>query len=69
MGESNGPKTSALKGVAPVKVKTEEEDEDFNFDVPDKLQITPRDNTIVKAKKAEVIDVLADIKKATNFVD
>ena len=70
LGESNGPKN--LKGVTPkgehLAVKVED-DEDFNFDVPDKLQITPRDNTIVKVKKAAVIDVLADIKKATNFVD
>jgi len=37
--------------------------------VPDKWKVSERDNTIVKRRKEEVVDVLAGIKKATNFID
>ena len=37
--------------------------------MPDKLKIKERDPTEVKKRKNEVVDVLADIKKATNFID
>jgi len=46
-----------------------EEDKDFDFDVPDKLKPDRRDNTIVKKRKEQVTDVLADIAKATSFID
>ena len=48
---------------------TKVEDEDFDFEVPDKWKVSERDNTIVKKRKEEVVDVLAGIKKATNFID
>jgi len=37
--------------------------------VPDKLKPDRRDNTIVKKRKEQVTDVLADIAKATSFID
>jgi ABC-type nitrate/sulfonate/bicarbonate transport system substrate-binding protein len=37
--------------------------------VPEKLKVTSRDNTFVKRRKEKVVDVLADIKKATAFID
>ncbi len=53
-----------------LSVKVEEvKDEDFDFDVPDKLKPNIRDNTLVKNRKEQVVDLLADIAKATNFVD
>ena len=44
-------------------------DEDFDFEVPDKLKPMERDNTLIKKRKEEVVDVLANIKSAVNFVD
>ncbi len=64
LGESAGPKNDG-KG----KLKEGDEEEDFDFDVPDKFKIGARDNTIVRKRKEEVVDVLADIAKAANFVD
>ena len=37
--------------------------------MPDKIKPNARDNTIVKQRKEQVADVLADIARATNFVD
>ena len=37
--------------------------------MPEKLKPTDRDNTIVKKRKEEVVDVLAEISKAASFVD
>ena len=85
LGESHGAgdKPTADGGmvaeveVADIKNKTggstrvtkEAADKDFDFDVPESLQPTERDNTIVKRRKEEVADVLADIGKAANFID
>ena len=81
LGESSGPKgelSAALQSKESKKADDEEEkenkkqddgDEDFNFEVPDKLKPSVRDNTIVKKRKEEVVDVLADIAKATNLID
>lgn len=60
--------------MAPDKVakgpnEGDEDDEDFDFKVPDKLKIKDRDPTEVKKRKNEVVDVLGEIKKATNFID
>ena len=44
-------------------------DEDFNFDLPEKIKPNDRDNTIVKKKKEDVADVLALVNNAANFVD
>ena len=51
------------------KAESELADEDFNFEVPDKLKPMERDNTLIKRRKEEVVDVLANIKSAVNFVD
>ena len=51
------------------KPESELADEDFNFEVPDKLKPMERDNTLIKRRKEEVVDVLANIKSAVNFVD
>jgi len=67
-GDSHGPKTKADEEGKKSK-EDGEEDEDFDFDVPDKLKPDRRDNTIVKKRKEQVADVLADIAKATSFVD
>jgi hypothetical protein len=32
---------------------------DSNFDIPEHLQANARDNTVVKKKKEEVVDVLS----------
>ena len=65
LGESAGPKDKkALK-----EGSNEDDDQDFDFDVPDKLKVQDRDSTMVRKRKEEVVDVLADIKKAANFVD
>lgn len=61
------------KSKSPIKRVKKDKDEgegseDFSFEVPEKLQPSDRDNTIVKKRKEEVVDVLADIKRATNFV-
>lgn len=74
LGESSGPKNTSsrtsIRGKSPMKTADDGEgDEDFNFDVPAKLKPSVRDNTIVKKRKEEVVDVLADIKKAAAFVD
>jgi len=82
LGESSGPKAEmdaeqvAKGGAAAIdpknasaKVKKEEADMDFDFDVPDSLKPSVRDNTIVKKRKEEVVDVLADIGKAANFIE
>lgn len=79
LGESSGPKAEidagklAKEGAdsknSSVKVKKEDADMDFDFDVPDSLRPSVRDNTIVKKRKEEVVDVLADIGKAANFID
>lgn len=45
------------------------DNEDFDFEVPEKLKINERDPTEVKKRKNEVVDVLGEIKKATNFID
>lgn len=45
------------------------EDEDFDFNLPDKLKPNVKDNAVAKKRKEEVADVLADIAKATSFVD
>ena len=42
----------------PKKVEDEEE-KDFDFEVPDKLKVNERDGTTMKKKKNEVVDVLA----------
>ena len=47
----------------------EVKEEDFNFDLPDKIKPTDRDNTIVKKKKEDVADVLALVNNAAKFVD
>ena len=57
------------KGEQTASEETKKEEEDFDFEVPEKLQPQERDPTLVKKKKKEVVDVLADIKKATNFID
>ena len=44
-------------------------DEDFDFEVPAKLKPMERDSTMIKKRKEEVVDVLANIKSAVNFVD
>ena len=44
-------------------------DEDFDFEVPAKLKPMERDSTMIKKRKEEVVDVLANIKNAVNFVD
>ena len=49
--------------------KEEVKEEDFNFDLPDKIKPTDRDNTIVKKKKEDVADVLALVNNAAKFVD
>ena len=55
--------------VAPLGSNEEVKDEDFNFDLPDKIKPTDRDNTIVKKKKEDVADVLALVNNAAKFVD
>ena len=79
LGDSHGPQTkTAAKVKQPEKEdvdkKSEEQakaddDQDFDFEVPEKLKVTSRDNTFVKRRKEKVVDVLADIKKATAFID
>ena len=50
-------------GSDPKKKETlggeDEEEKDFDFEVPDRLKPTERDGTTMKKKKSEVVDVLA----------
>ena len=58
-----------IENVTKGPTEGDKDDEDFNFEVPDKLKIKERDPTEVKKRKNEVVDVLGEIKKATNFIE
>jgi len=74
LGDSSR-KTNNSSAAAPTAAVTafdqneEVKEEDFNFDLPEKIKPTERDNTIVKKKKEQVADVLALVNNAANFVD
>lgn len=75
LGESGGPKVSGFDkkpGQAAIVEGSKSDnngDEDFDFELPDKLQPLERDSTMVKKRKNEMADVLGEIAKATSFVD